>query len=308
MAGPAPFGGDPLGYGSTWLNYGSGKKLRGGKDIGQSVELGVQNDIGIDGKFFINPATIVSVGNPSGGNTAVFAALNGGGETGNPGDTTAGVGVFGQSVAGDGITPPGSALTNGIGVAGSCNTGCGVFGQSHYGSGVVGFATTEGKGWGYVGAKLAPTFQNAGVLGQSNDGVGVRGHGGVLTFDNADTAYPVSSSTPSAPGGCFSSGLLDAFEYEFYPPPKGEEDPQWYSKSSQPQLRLVPSQPDNRNFPDTGTVGDFFLGMNVDRTTNLYLCLSIDFQTHKPVWSRVMLDFDFDGGTDLDGPGRPHNM
>src|SRR5580700_635151 len=264
MSGPGPFGGDPLGYGSTWLNWGSGKMLQGGKNVGQSVELGVQNDIGIEGKFFVNPATIVSAGNPSGGNTAVFAALNGAGETQTPGDTTAGVAVFGQSVAGDGITPKKKVLTNGIGVAGSCNTGCGVFGQSLFGSGVVGFATTTGAGWGFWGANLSRTFQNAGVLGQSDRGVGVRGHGGVLTGIKTNPAgVPTdgdvflidksgkpelvappagTAAIPAAPGGWFSSGLLATVHNNLIP------EGLLISRSSQPQLRLVPSNPDNLKF------------------------------------------------------------
>jgi len=309
MAGSGPFGGDPLGYGNTWLVYGSGKKVHGGEDVGRSVELGVQNDIGLSGKkYFSNPTTIVSVGNPSGGDTAVFAALNGGGETGKPGDTTAGVGIFGQSVAGDGIASAARPLTNGIGVAGSCNTGCGVFGQSHYGSGVVGFATPADMDWGswaYWGTTLAPTFQNAGVLGQSKDGVGVRGHGGTLTDVNGLPAQPPpgkppspttpTAATQSAPGGWFSSGLLASVADNLIP------EGRLISRSSQPQLRLVPSMPDNRRFPAMGAIGDFFLVTNVDLETNLYLCLKINPETRKPVWTKVMLDlsFDSDGGSSL---------
>jgi len=307
MAGSGPFGGDPLGYGNTWLSYGSGTGLQGGKNVGQSVELGHQNDIGIEGKFFVNPATIVSAASPSGGNTAVFAALNGGGETQKPGDTTAGVGVFGQSVAGDGIL--GKVLTNGIGVAGSCNTGCGVFGQSLFGSGVVGFATNTG-GWGFWGGELSHTFQNAGVLGQSGRGVGVRGHGGVLTgiglnsgvptdgyvFDDTSgkpklVAQPPDGTPllPSAPGGCFSSGLLKTVDDPLIP------EGLLVSRSSQPQLRLVPSQPDNHKLPAIGTIGDFFLGIPFRGEPSLFLCLKINPETKKPVWTQVMLGADADG-------------
>jgi hypothetical protein len=235
---------------------------------------------------------------------------------------SAGVGVFGQSVAGDGITPPGKVHTKGIGVAGSCNTGCGVFGQSLFGSGVVGFATTGGEGWGFWGANLSLTFQNAGVLGQSGRGVGVRGHGGVLTGIGQSTDVPPvpidgevfsidmhgkpvlklppdgTAAIPSAPGGWFSSGLLATVHNDLIP------EGLLISRSSQPQLRLVPSQPDNHSFPATGMIGDFFLGKNTrGETTNLYLCLKINPDTKKPVWTQVATILPEDGGDHDGGSG-----
>jgi hypothetical protein len=89
-------------------------------------------------------------------------------------------------------------------------------------------------------------------------------------------------------------------------PEENPQNPQWYSRSSRPQLRLVPSMPDNRKFPDMGTIGDFFLGMTADQEANLYICLKINPETHKPVWTLVMLDpvqqtirVDVDGGSDM---------
>jgi hypothetical protein len=125
------------------------------------------------------------------------------------------------------------------------------------------------------------------------------------TFSSTKTGPGITvrtPPTPSAPGGCFSSGFLQAFEYPWDPNPSGPEDYdnlQWYSKSSLPQLRLVPSKPDNGKFPDIGTVGDFFFGMNANNVTDLFLCLKINLDTHKPVWTRVKLDVDNEGGTDL---------
>ena len=65
----------------------------------------------------------------------------------------------------------------------------------------------------------------------------------------------------------------------------------------------MPSKPDNSKFPEIGTVGDFFLGMDEKLVTDLFLCLKINPDTHKPVWTRVKLDLDYEGGSDLKTKG-----
>ena len=182
MAGP--LADDPLSYGPHWLDYNG----PGGQTIGDNVELGRDNDLQFHHSDF-EGATIVRIADS---NNAAFAGLNAGGNPTVPSDPHAGgVGVFGQSTAGgEGLTNPlpDAPLTLGIGVAGHCNTGYGVYGQSIYGAGVAGAVSTAKAATvagtvSAVGLKapdLARTFQRAGVLGLSDFGPGVRGHGSAL--------------------------------------------------------------------------------------------------------------------------------
>jgi hypothetical protein len=286
MAGPAPFGGDPLGYGPHWLGYNG----VGGTSTGAAVDLGQQNDLGID-----NPgdegATIVTI--QYGSYNATFAALNAGGNPpdSDPSDPSrGGVGVFGQSVAGGidettvtlPLPDPPPPLTGGIGVAGHCNTGCGVYGQSIFGAGVAGFSTAA-FGWGAANPLLGRTFQRAGVLGLSDFGPGVRGHG----------RSGLPPDPPADPGGVFSSGFLTEANV-------GAPGTQSVSMTNSPQLRLLPfdgSSPGAapKHFPTEGKIGDFFFAFITPTQSNLgpiptaqlFVCLSNDPITGLPVWSQV---------------------
>jgi len=310
MPGSGPYGDDPLGYQIHWLAYNG----PGGTSIGASVNLGQQNDLGI-----ANPgdegATIITIQDSR---NAAFAAMNCGGNPPDPSDPSqGGVGVFGQSVAG-GIwdeTPPlpdpPPALTAGIGVAGQCNTGAGVYGQSIFGAGVTGSVSTSHTGWATWGPKLEKTFQKAGVLGRSEFGPGVRGHGIAIpppVDPNTGKPDPFLIYNPDcAPGGVFSTGwTLDVVDVG------GGPDSQDVSKLHAPQLRLVPFKgvpKDAGNvFPLIGMVGDFFFAFTfVDQnlmgpvvTAELFICRSIDFTTQLPVWSKVVT---VDGNSALPTPG-----
>ncbi len=315
--GSGPFGGDPLGYGTHWLAYNNPKD--GGKSIGDSVQLGEQNDLGrtTSPPKVVEGATIVTI--QYGSNNAVLAALSGGG---NPPDKgPGGVGVFGQSVAG-GIdetkvtlplpvpTPP---VTAGIGVAGHCNTGCGVYGQSIFGAGVAGFAST--RGWGNrapitpsetpPNPVLPPTFRQAGVLGVSEFGPGVRGHGSTLLPPGDPLANPNCE-----PGGVFSSGS----DLEFVDVGAGRRT-QDLSKKNSPQLRLVPFQGGSGALlPLKGMVGDFFFTFNSSPqqpgpvpVAELFICLSIVPLPNPedkglpgiPVWFKVNTFPGIPGGTPI---------
>jgi hypothetical protein len=271
MAGP--FGGDPLDYGTHWLAFNGS----GGTTIGADVKLGKQNDLSIDHHDY-EGATIVTL---SDSETAVFAALNGGGNPNNPLDKgQGGVGVFGQSIAGgideDYPPPAPPPLTKGIGVAGHCNTGCGVYGQSLYGIGVVGRADEEG--WGLYATTLSTTFQNAGVLGQSENAPGVRGHAGdLVVLENPTDAFP---NPPFPPGGVFSSGELA----------QTDKDSDVFSRSAFAQLRLVPCKPGHGiAFPLEGSVGDFFVTYEGDAEfASLYLCLQLALDG-VAMWSKVAI-------------------
>src|ERR1039457_7566816 len=259
MAGSGPYGGDPLGYGNHWLAYNG----NGVTSIGAGVDLGENNDLGID-----NPgdegATLVTIN--LGSYNAAFAALNGGGNS-PPDDASprGGVGVFGQSVAGgvdettihspSDLSPP-PPLTGGIGVAGHCNTGCGVYGQSIFGAGVAGFSTAA-FGWGAANPLLGRTFQRAGVLGLSDFGPGVRGHG----------RSGLPPDPPADPGGVFSSGFLTEANV-------GAPATQSVSMTNSPQLRLLPfdgSSPGAapKHFPTEGKIGDFFFAFITPTQSNL---------------------------------------
>jgi hypothetical protein len=140
---------------------------------------------------------------------------------------------------------------------------------------------------------LPKTFeQPVGVLGLSEFGPGVRGHGTSLPHD--PTKPPDLFFNPDcAPGGVFSSGFnLDVVNV-------GAGPTQDVSLKNSPQLRLVPFRGilgDVLNvFPLNGMVGDFFFaltvpleGQMVPPTAALFICLSIDPPTGLPVWSKVV--------------------
>jgi hypothetical protein len=142
---------------------------------------------------------------------------------------------------------------------------------------------------------MMKTFQQAGVLGQSEFGPDVRGHGSCLLDPIKD---PLNTNPNCAPGGVFSSGLqLDVRDAGSGP---GTQD---ISKKNSPQLRLVPFEGGQiAKFPEQGMIGDLFCTFNVDgdRAPNpiaqLFICLHINSVTKKPIWSLVVCTGGTDGG------------
>lgn len=102
----------------------------------------------------------------------------------------------------------------------------------------------------------------------------------------------LSLGVDSDPGGVFSSGDLFVADVGAGP---GTQDA---SHSHHAQLRLVPYlQPANATFPEKGMVGDFFCAFVGDSlVATLFICLHINFVTHKPEWFRVVCTGGTDGG------------
>jgi kumamolisin len=169
------------------------------------------------------------------------------------------VGVFGRSHGAKGS----------IGVAGESETGCGVYGISTHNK-TIGVAGRSMGGEAVEDLPLEDVVRDAvGVLGHSNFGPGVRGHGGpLLTVPQETAVKPVAAE----PGGVFSSGQLT----DVIPAELGEL--QIASNDPLPQLRLIPAL--NGNLPATGQWGDLYVNITGDPTdpggtltVNMYLCV-----------------------------------
>jgi len=163
----------------------------GATDTGDDVEVGREN-IPDD-----RDATIILANTPE---NAAFMAIfagetledsDGSGRPNSPPDAP-GIGVYG-----------GGKNPRGIGVGGVCDTGTGVYGISEQtGIGVVGRAMA---GMDVEEEPIANVIQDrgVGVLGHSNSGTGVRGHGGPLKSPETD---PPPEPAPEVRGGIFSAG------------------------------------------------------------------------------------------------------
>jgi hypothetical protein len=253
--------GNPFKFGN-WLVTSS---TPGGINNGDDVELGRTNYDG-DGQ-----TTIV------GGGCNQTAALAGINAQGYP----HGVGVFGRSFSNDWS----------IGVAGESSKGCGVYGiatdenptgldESH-GIGVVG-RSVGGQALDDISLERI-IGEPIGVLGQSTDGTGVRGHGGpMLTLNQPGPIPPLKAS----PGGVFSSGRLKEEKLG------AATSAQWTSHDSLPQVRLVPSRGDL--LPTIGQVGDLFLTSPSDVGARLWICTAVNGTV--PQWQRVHMDASRPGG------------
>jgi kumamolisin len=205
-------------------------------------------------------------------------------------NTGGGVGVYGRC----------RGIGGSIGVAGVSSIGCGVYG-------ICGGTATSPRAVGVVGRALGGLAteylpiedlvgEAVGVLGHATYGLGVRGHGGTLLKQpQAGQTLPAS---PSAPGGCFSSGRLSDQALH-------GATVQTVSLDAAAQLRLVPST--DATLPKTGQIGDlFFVYVDVDQASpvtraafgaQLWICTYVD--KGLAYWERVQLGTQVAGGSKL---------
>ncbi len=263
--------GEPFAFGTggEWLNYHN----QGGNDTGNSVNLGQINNAAPNDVTLITTAC---------NDNATLAADNT--ATGN-----GAVGVFGRS----------RGTTWSIGVAGESQSGCGVYGiaagEWKINLNIVGVAGRSLAGFALESAPIEEVVDAPiGVLGQSANGPGVRGHGGsLLKQPDQGALFPYFDA---APGGVFSSGRLQD---------KGlfTDPPQTVSIDPLPQLRLVPSV--GATLPTVAQLGDLFLvipgqGDNYE-SAQLYICTSLSPAAAGavPQWQQVQLGVSLPAGTSV---------
>jgi hypothetical protein len=155
----------------------------------------------------------------------------------------------------------------------------------------------------------APTFPAVandgaiGVLGQSLNGPGVRGHGGPLQRLTPETTMTIATPMQANPGGIFSSGRRQYIEISGTPSLHQEVSP-----DSFPQLRLVPSF--DPKLPEAGKIGDLFLQVQdpgIAATAQLWICTGYitdqgpDIQP-KTLWRPVLMGNPLPGGTKAPPP------
>jgi hypothetical protein len=219
-----------------------------------------------------------------------------------------------------------------IGVLGQSSKGCGMYGlatddspstlQPSHGIGVVGRSVggqaVENMSVEQVMGWVSPTVPaNAndgaiGVLGQSLNGPGVRGHGGPLQRVTPET--PEKQPSQANPGGVFSSGRRQYFEIGSNPLLSQE-----VSLDSRAQLRLAPSI--DARLPEIAKIGDLFLQLvnplgnlgserdnekYIPPAANLWICTGYEGTglplTEIPRWQRVLLAPAVPGGTIIPPP------
>jgi kumamolisin len=275
---PFSFGG-----GGEWLAF-SGDI--GSDESGEDLVAGQQNSA------TVAQCTIVQNIGP---NNAVLAADNQWSGNG-------AVGLYGRS----------QGSTWSIGVGGVSKTGCGVYGIAGGSAGSTGpnGVGVAGRAMGGLATEYLPleevVGEPVGVLGQSTNGPGVRGHGGhLLKQPEGGTFVP---AVPAAPGGVFSSGRLQdqQLSYIF---PNYEGPVQTVSLDSLAQARLVPSiagigSTDTARvvLPLTGQVGDLFLVVphstgvaGFFEPAQLYICTAVvphpgdKLNPKGPRWQQVQL-------------------
>jgi len=243
------------------------------------------------------------------------------------------IGVLGQSSKGCGVyglaTDDNPTATPPPGQPTQPSHGIGVVGRSVGGLALENMSVEQAMGWV---ENPKDVFDSAiGVLGQSLNGPGVRGHGGPLlrlTFTKTSAPgkgtggtsglipLPPTESSSSAwlvanPGGVFSSGRRQYIEI-------GGNDLlfQEMSPDSFAQLRLVPSV--GTHLPGSAKVGDMFLqlpnpgggtgpnGEVISPIANLWICTGYEGSavggvgvpvTTTPKWQQVLLGPPQPGGT-----------
>lgn len=199
-----------------------------------------------------------------------------------------GIGVYG-----------GGKNPRGIGVAGACDSGTGVYGIStHSGIGVVGRSMAGMEPEVEPIGDIVPD-RGIGVLGHSNIGTGVRGHGGSLTPPETD---PPAETSPSVRGGIFSSG------WQSEQVVGGASKPQRLGLNSIAQMRIDPST--NQALPTEAKLGDFYVVMRLgprwaptaaSAFAEIWVCTTI--VGDQPFWQRVQMASDFvAGGSPLPPP------
>jgi hypothetical protein len=260
----------------------------GATDTGDDVEVGREN-IPDD-----RDSTIILANTPE--NAALMGIFAGvvledddrdSGQPNSPPDAP-GIGVYGEG-----------KNARGIGVAGACDSGTGLYGVSTLsGFGVVGRSLAgsevETEAIGSVVQEDA-----VGVVGHSNRGTGVRGHGGSLTPPETD---PPPQPPPAVRGGTFSAGWQSEQVIA------GISAPQRLGLNSIPQMRIVPST--NQALPAEAKLGDVYLVTRIGpqwspRTgaafVEVWVCTAI--VGNQAFWQQVQLASNFvPGGSPLPPP------
>jgi len=274
---------NPFGY-KDWFNTHG----EGATDTGDDVEVGREN-IPDD-----RDSTIILANTPE--NAALMGIFAGAvleddnadsGTPNSPPDAP-GIGVYG-----------GGKNPRGIGVAGACDSGTGVYGMStHTGVGVVGRSMAGMESEAEPIGDILPDH-GVGVLGHSNTGTGVRGHGGPLTPPKVD---PPPEPPPTVRGGIFSAG------WQSEQVVGAATKPQRLGLNSLPQMRIDPST--NQALPAEAKLGDFYVVMRIgprwapttaSALAEIWICTTIVGE--QPFWQRVQLASDFvAGGSPLPPP------